>query len=96
MSEGRVTMPQYPRITLGRDDESLIILNKKKILRLPSLVGEIQLSPICSIQVMAKGEFEQLALYLPDRYDYMLGVDQSGRRMLVVMEKSKIVNEGDV
>lgn len=95
MDKERVIIPEYPRVTLRRNNESMIILDEDEILRLPSLVGEIQLSPICSIQVMARGEFEQRALYLPDRYDYVLGVDREGRRMLVVVEKSKVVNGGN-
>ena len=80
---------EYPKLILMNDEKSTNTLNINDVFLFPDLRGEIKISDYCSIQIMAKGEFEQRALYLPDRYDYVLGMDQEGRRMLVVIKKDQ-------
>ena len=41
----------------------------------------------CNIECRTDGNFKDRALYLPTEYDYILGVDDAGSKILVILNK---------
>ncbi len=78
---------KYQELSIKCKDDEYLEIDEDTIVS-PLVDSQIILgNDDCSIENRTDGNFKDRALYLPMEYDYILGVDDAGSKILVILNK---------